>query len=211
MKVIAICGSYRKGKVIDTALSEILRGAEAEGAQTSKLYLIDKHIEFCKNCRSCTQDKKVDGNRGRCTHNDDMEQILKEIDTSDAVVLGSPINFSTVTAVMKKFIERLIVYSYWPEGVMIPRPRTKGLDKKAIVVTSSSAPSFIGRILMPNALSIMKIAARCLGARVVKSMYFGKSARKPDSTLYEKNIGKVFAIGKELARNVQVTKGVEDM
>ena len=99
-----------------------------------------------------------------------MEQILTEIDISDGVVLGSPVNFSTVTAVMKSFIERLIVYSYWPWGSVIPKFRTKELNKKAVIVTSSAAPSFMGRIMMPNALGVMKTAAKCMGAKVVNSI-----------------------------------------
>ena len=45
--IVAIVGSYRKGGVIDTAVDEILRAANDSGVQTSKIYLIDKHIEFC--------------------------------------------------------------------------------------------------------------------------------------------------------------------
>lgn len=55
IKVLAIVGSYRKGGIIDTATDEILASAREEGAEAEKIYLIDKHIEFCTNCRSCTQ------------------------------------------------------------------------------------------------------------------------------------------------------------
>ena len=95
-KVIGIVGSYRKGKTIDSALSAVLEGAEAGGAETKKINLLDKHIEFCTNCRSCTQ-KKIEGRRGKCVHNDDMENILSEIDKSDAVVLGSPVNIISMS------------------------------------------------------------------------------------------------------------------
>ena len=54
-KIIAIIGTYRKGRTIDTAVTELLKGAEQQGAQTEKIYLLEKYIEFCTNCRSCTQ------------------------------------------------------------------------------------------------------------------------------------------------------------
>ena len=108
-KVIGSVGSYRKGRIIDSAVSAVLEGAREGGAETEKIYLIDKHIEFCTNCRTCTQEK-VEGGRGQCVHNDDMEGILEEIGSADGIVLGSPINFFTVTAVMKSFVERLITY-----------------------------------------------------------------------------------------------------
>ena len=39
--------------------------------------------------------------------------LLNELERSDAIVLASPMNFWTVTAVMKRFIERLLG-SAWP-------------------------------------------------------------------------------------------------
>ena len=107
-----------------------------------------------------------------------------------------------MTAVMKKFIERLIVYAYWPWDTIAPKFRTKELNKKAVIVTSSAAPAFIGRILMPNALAIMKTAAKCMGAKVVKSIYFGKAAGKAGPKLDGKNLHKAFEAGKELARSL---------
>ena len=71
-KIVGIVGSYRKERIIDSAVSEILKGAEARGAETKKIYLLDKNIEFCRNCRKCTQEK-VDGTRGNCVHHDDMD------------------------------------------------------------------------------------------------------------------------------------------
>ena len=55
MLVTAIVGSYRKGGIIDTAVDEILAAAEQEGAEVAKIYLIDRHVEFCRNCRACMQ------------------------------------------------------------------------------------------------------------------------------------------------------------
>ena len=54
-KVVAIVGSYRKGGAIDTAVEAVLEGAREKGAQTHTIYLTDQHIEFCTNCRKCTQ------------------------------------------------------------------------------------------------------------------------------------------------------------
>ena len=50
-KILTIVGTYRKGGIIDTAGEEILASAQDAGAEIEKVYLIDKHIEFCTNCR----------------------------------------------------------------------------------------------------------------------------------------------------------------
>lgn len=197
-KIIGIVGSYRKDRIIDSAVSAVLQGAQDHGAQTKKIYLIDKHIEFCRNCRKCTQEK-ANGKRGNCVHHDDMEQILTGIDDADGIVLGSPINVSTVTAVMKRFVERLIVYAYWPWASKAPKFRTKHLNKKAVIVTSSAAPALIGRILMPNALAVLKVAAKCMGAKVVKSLYIGIACQKEHQKLTERTVLAAHKAGEKLA------------
>jgi multimeric flavodoxin WrbA len=206
VKVIGIVGSYRKGKTIDSAVSAILEGVKGKGGQTKKIYLLDEHIEFCTNCRSCAQ-KKVEGKRGKCVHNDDMDIILSEIDDADAVVLGSPVNFSTVTALMKRFIERLIPYGYWPWGKAVaPVNRIVNADKKAVIVTSSACPAFIGRILMPGALGTLKKATKVMGAKIIKSLYFGPVANREDSQLSEKALRKARKAGEELVRQVRANR-----
>ena len=110
VKVIGIVGSYRKGKTIDSAVSAILEGAKGKGAETKKIYLLDKHIEFCTNCRSCTQEK-AEGRRGKCVHNDDMDNILTEIDDADAVVLGSPVRAAPAAMLMLETLALVLIPS----------------------------------------------------------------------------------------------------
>lgn len=196
-KIIGIVGSYRKGRIIDSAVSEILKGAEEHGAETKKVYLLDKHIEFCRNCRKCTQEK-VDGARGNCVHHDDMEEILREIDDADGIVLGAPINFFNVTALMKRFIERLLPYAYWPWGQGVPKFRIKKMNKKAVTVTSSGCPAWLGRFIFAGALKVLKGAAKCMGAKVVKSLYIGTACLKEDQKLTEKTVLAAHKAGEKL-------------
>jgi multimeric flavodoxin WrbA len=195
--VIGIVGSYRKGHIIDSAVSAVLEGAEQAGARTKKIYLLDKHLEFCTNCRACTQEKDVA--RGKCVQQDDLEEILKEIDSADALVLGSPINFFTVTAIMKRFIERLLGSAYWPWGTAMPKLRTKKATKKAVIITSSACPALMGRILMPNALTVLKAAARSLGFKVERKLYFGLVAGEENQKPEKKTLAKAYEAGWTLA------------
>jgi putative NADPH-quinone reductase len=197
-KIIAIVGTYRKGQTIDSAVDELLNAAQAGGAKTEKIYLLDKHIEFCTNCRKCTQNK-ITGPRDMCIHNDDMTQILDKIDAADCIVLASPINWFNVTAIMKRFIERLICYGYWPWNSGYPRNRIEKLTKKAVVITSSSAPAWFGRIFFRGTFSVMKAAANCIGAKVVKKIYIGGAATSQNQPLPEKYRKQAFATGEALA------------
>ena len=110
-----------------------------------------------------------------------MKQILDKIDSADAIVLAAPVNWFNVTAVTRKFIERLMPYGYWPWGKALPKNRIKKITKKAVLITSSGCPGWLGRIIFRGALGVLKAAANCIGAKVIKKIYIGLAAynRKP--------------------------------
>jgi multimeric flavodoxin WrbA len=179
-KVVALVGSYRKGGIIDSAVDEMLAAAEEAGAEVSKIYLADRNIEFCLNCRRCTQAEGKQ--RGRCVQNDDMAALLDEIEAADGLILGSPINFFTVTALTKRFVERLVCYVYWPWGARVPRMRNKERNKKALLVISGAMPAFLAR-LFTGTLRVLKSAAAALGARPVGTLIIGQVAQREKEQL----------------------------
>ena len=201
-KIVAIVGTYRKDRVIDTAVSEVLRGAKGCGVETETIYLIDKQIEFCRNCRTCTQEADV-GRRGRCVLDDDMEEILRATDEADGLVLASPVNFFNVTAVTRRFMERLVGHAYWPwDAKTGPKPRRKTRDKTAVTITATACPAFIARIAMPGGKRALKVIADVLGAKVQTSLLFGMVAQSPDATLNDKDRAKAFLAGRRLAKSL---------
>jgi NAD(P)H-dependent FMN reductase len=195
LKVVAIVGSYRKNGIIDTTVDEILSSAQEAGAETRKIYLIDKHIEFCTNCRTCTQQDGLE--RGKCIIDDDMESILDELRSADAIVLGSPMNFGTVTAVMKTFIERLVCFAYWPWGMNAPKMRIDRKSKYAAVVASSAAPALVARI-SSKLVKLLKDAADILGARTIGVLFIGFAAKNKQQDIGEKTKMKARRLGKKL-------------
>ena len=196
MKVTALLGTYRKEGVIDSAVEEILAAAREAGAETTKIYLIDRHIEFCTNCRVCTQQEG--DSRGRCLLKDDIQELLDEIERSDSIVLASPMNFWTVTAVMKRFIERLICYAYWPWGKAAPKLRKRLNTKRAVVVATSAAPSLIAR-LMSRMVGLMKSCAKLLGAKTVDVLFIGLAAGEQKADIGARARKKARRLGKKLA------------
>ena len=194
-KILGIVGSYRKGSIIDSAVSQVLASAEQCGAETSKIYLTDQQIEFCTNCRSCTQEPGPI--RGQCVLEDDMESILEQIDGAQGLVLGSPVNFDNVTAVTRRFLERLVRYVYWPWEKMIPVLRNKKKSKKAVLVTSSAAPAFVGRLMM-HSVSALKKMAGVLGAKPIGTLYVGMVCGE-EPKLPAGAVKKAAALGRKLA------------
>lgn len=195
--ITALIGSYRKGGIIDQAVDEILAAAAAEGAETRKIFLLDRRIEFCANCRNCTQEAGID--RGPCAIADEMGPLLDALERSDAFVLASPVNFGTVTALMKRFIERLACFAFWPWGAMGPQVRNPLKQKRAVLVVSSAAPAFLTR-LTTRAAGLLKQAAGVLGARTVGVLFIGLAARRPFQEIGERTRRKARRLGKQLAR-----------
>ncbi len=172
-RIVALVGSYRKGGVVDQAVSEVLRGAEERGARTETVYLIDRHIEFCRNCRACTQTPGA--TRGRCVQEDDLEGILAQIDAADGLVVGAPVNYYNVTAVTRRFLERLIGGAYWPWGQSGPGLRIGRPAKPAVVVTASAMPAIMGRIFT-GAVRALKLVCRSVGAKPIGTLFVGMAA-----------------------------------
>jgi NAD(P)H-dependent FMN reductase len=195
-KVVAIVGSYRKGGVIDSAVEAVLAGAREKGATTVTYYLTDQQLEFCTNCRQCTQEPGLE--RGKCRQQDDLEPMLQQIEAADAVVLGSPVNYYNVTAIFRRFMERLVVYAYWPWGQVIPKIRKNNPSKKAVLIASSAAPGFFIP-LATGAPKALRLTAKSLGARAVGHMWIGLVGQQPLPKLSERTREHARQLGRKLA------------
>ena len=175
-KILAINGSYRDGGVTDQAVADVLEILQATDADVEHIKLRDYPIEFCRNCRECMQEP---GNApGRCVLNDGMAELIQKIEVADGYVLAAPTNFSSVTALFKRFSERLAVYAYWPWGKPTPVFRKAKMRKKpTIIVSSCAAPGILGRLTFATN-SNLKVAAKTIGGKVVGSMVTGLMSRE---------------------------------
>jgi multimeric flavodoxin WrbA len=94
-------------------LEEVLKGAASKGAETKFIAINKMNITPCQHCDSCLKD-------GECAIKDDMQDLYKEVERSDVIVLASPIQFMGVTAPMKAFIDRF--QSRWVRKYVLKRP-----------------------------------------------------------------------------------------
>jgi multimeric flavodoxin WrbA len=106
MKVMAFNGSPRKKWNTATLLAKALKGAASQGADTELIHLYDLNFKGCISCFAC----KTKGGKsyGRCAVKDDLRPILHRVEQADAIILGSPIYFGTVSGEMHSFMERLL-------------------------------------------------------------------------------------------------------
>ena len=106
MKVIAFNGSPRRKWNTATLLEKALEGSASQGAKTELIHLYDLNFKGCISCFAC---KTIGGKSyGRCAVKDDLTPVFRKIETADAIILGSPIYFGSVSGEMKSFMERLL-------------------------------------------------------------------------------------------------------
>ncbi len=102
MKVIAINASPRQGGNTELMLKKVLETVEKHGFETKLIQIGGKNIHGCRGCWACQKLK----NR-KCAYNDDiLNDILEDVFSADAIVLGTPSYFSDMTAELKAFIDR---------------------------------------------------------------------------------------------------------
>lgn len=119
MAIIGINGSPRKTWNTATLLEHALKGAASEGAETELVHLYDLDFQGCTSCFAC----KLKGGKsyGRCALRDDLTPVLERIHTADALILGSPFYFGTVTGEMHSCMERIffpsMTYAQPPQSI----------------------------------------------------------------------------------------------
>ncbi len=104
MKAIAFNGSGRKSKDGNTAIliNYVLKELEKEGIETEQFPLAGKKIRGCIACYKCAENKDQ-----RCSYNNDiLNDCIEKMLDADAIILGSPVYFSNVSAEIKALIDR---------------------------------------------------------------------------------------------------------
>ena len=122
-KVIAFLGSPRPRGNTDTLAECVLEGAREAGCEARSFALRALKIHPCTGCGYCWK-------KGRpCIFPDDGGMLYDAMSDADVFLFATPVYWYGPTAIMKAFIDRLVVFNK-PEG----RPRVKG--KAAVLVSA---------------------------------------------------------------------------
>lgn len=109
-KIMMVNGSPRKNGGTSAAFRALKAGMEVAGAQVAEYRLNDLSFRGCQGCMTCKQ-------TGSCALKDDLSEVLENLKTADALVLGSPIYMFAVSGQTSLFLNRLyalIDSSYQP-------------------------------------------------------------------------------------------------
>jgi len=140
MKALVILGSPRVKMNTDILLEEVIKGLKSQNVEVEKIELGRLKFEPCISCNIC-------GKTGHCYKKDDMTAIYDKFNTSDIIVIGSPMYFNSVTAITKTMIDRC--QSFWSSKYILNQSSIdKSKKRKGMFVcvggAKQSEEGFIG-------------------------------------------------------------------
>ena len=107
MKLLAICGSPRKGNSYRAleSIRELIPQIDLEIMQLNEL-----SFELCRGCYGCV----VKGEE-RCPIKDDRDMLIQKMMEADGLIMISPVYSHMVTALMKNFFDRFGYLAHRPQ------------------------------------------------------------------------------------------------
>ena len=174
----------------------MLQVAAQAGVATEHILLREHPVDHCHNCRSCTQEPGAVP--AHCVIHDGMGELVTKIEAADAYILAAPVNFGSATALFKRFMERLLVYAYWPWGRPGPVYRKAGVpQKKAALVSSCAAPGVMGYVAY-DVRRQLKLTAKTIGAESVGTLITGLVAQRAQTDLSLRDVSKAQRLARKL-------------
>lgn len=181
MKAIAVNGSPRKQGNTAALLESALEGAAAAGAETELVHLYDLNYKGCTSCFACKL--KGGSSYGQCAVNDDIQPLLRAIEQADALILGSPIYYASVSGAMRSLLERLL-FQYLVYDATYSSLRKKDIPT-AVMYTMNVTQNGAEARNYPVILGAMEGAIkRTLSGRDVPSLYATDTCQFDDYAKY---------------------------
>ena len=185
MNVLGINGSPREGGNTDILLDKALQGAEAKGAQTEKIILNSLKFSPCQECENVRDD-------GICIIEDDMQYIFKKTESTDAIILASPIFFGSLSAQTKMMIDRF--QCIWRARYIYKSNIFKAKRKGAFIsVEASDIVDFF-----ENAKSIVKLFFTIINVDYQAELFCFNVDKKGSILKYPDILERAFELGQKI-------------
>ena len=180
MKIAAFLGSPRRDGNTDTLAARVLDGARDSGWDTEAVALRRLTIHPCTGCERCWEKGRL------CVFDDDMIALYDTIAASDVLLFATPVYWYAPTAIMKAFIDRLVVFNR-PQG----RPLIEGKGAIIAVAYEEKGPVAAEPLVRMFELSFDYLGLRFLDRIVVDGVGpKGAILQKPDALERAYQIGR---------------------
>ena len=100
MKVLMINGSPNAKGCIHTALTLAAEVLQAEGIETEEIFVGNKDIRGCIDCRKCRE-------IGRCVFNDLVNETAPKLKEAEGIIVGTPVYYGNPNGTVLSFMQRL--------------------------------------------------------------------------------------------------------
>lgn len=99
MLVVGLSCSPRKGGNTEILVKEVLEGVKEKGGDTMFLSVVGRNLSGCIACEKCLE-------TGRCSIDDDMQEIHEAFIKADGIIFGTPAYFANVSSQAKAVMDR---------------------------------------------------------------------------------------------------------
>jgi multimeric flavodoxin WrbA len=189
MFVLGISSSPRQKGFTTLLLNESLAGAISAGAKTDKIILNDLNIRPCRECWQCADNSS-------CPQTDDMKIVYDKVGKADAIIIASPVYFTTVPAQLKLMIDRF-------NSVWSPRHRNKKIRPPAMVKTGAfiCVAGENKAEYFRNSRSVVKAFFGTAGIKYSKELFVGGTDKlTANSTAIKRALSKSYRLGASLVK-----------
>lgn len=127
MKVLVINGSPHEKGTTYGAIELVQKELEDQGIEVEIVHIGDKLTRGCMNCGGC-----IRLGQRRCIYDDDMvNRCIEKMETSDGLILASPVYYAGIAGTMKCFCDRFFYagapLSFKPAASIMALRRSGGL------------------------------------------------------------------------------------
>jgi multimeric flavodoxin WrbA len=171
MKIVGICGSPRDGNTA-WVMGKLFKDIPKENVEAELIQLKNVHMELCDGCLACEDTEQ-------CSIDDDMNTLYEKLSQCDRVVIGTPVYFDSVPALLKNFIDRL--------NPLCVSEKLKNKDLYLIVIGQLKEEE--GENSRKKVIDYIKDLCEIFGMTFRKA--WGMSAREPTEASKLENIGEV--------------------
>ena len=176
MKYLIINGSPRM-KNTWKMVKQVQTNLEGE---FEEIHLMKEKIPMCNGCFNCFNESET-----KCPHYDKVNPIIEKIESSDGLIITSPVYALNVSSLLKNFIDHT-AYIYH-------RPRF--FDKKALIIVSTAGAgekkvaNYIDETLRHWGFNkTYKLAIKCGGKDYLETEKIDKVSKKFNEDVKSKKI-----------------------
>jgi len=186
-RVLGVGGSPRQDSNSEVLLLGLLEGARAAGAEVEFVRLRERRLSHCLACGWCHE-------TGDCRLDDDMRDLYTRVEASDLIVIASPVQFGTVSALAKAFVERF--QCFWAAKYLLGRPRICASSGKALASLFTSALDSVRQF--ECASLVVETLAKVLNAAYLGYRGFPRLDGPGEARRYPDTVARATAWGREL-------------